>query len=165
MGLVAADLRPRRPERERLRRERALLRDRPRAARDPEALRGRRGRLLRHLQRRPRSPADARAAPLLPRARPRAGRRVPRRRGAGGLPLERRAGLPRLRARLLRRLPARPGRQQRRGALPRRRQPRARDGGRAALRRTYVCVAEPPGTWAAWTRTRNALPRRTRTTG
>ena len=43
-----------------------------------------------------------------------------------GLPLERRPRLSRLRPGLLRRLPARPGREQHRSAVPRRRQPRPR---------------------------------------
>src|SRR3954451_2937760 len=64
----------------------------------------------------PRAPGDPRAPRRLPRPRPRAGRRVLASGGGRGVPRRGRAGAAReVRPDVLRRLPTRPGRQQRRG--------------------------------------------------
>src|SRR4051794_37387469 len=124
------DVRSRHDLRPRPRRLRAVLRDRPDPARDPDELSDERvrgmGRFLAHAQRRG-PPADDRVAPRVRRtvARPRRGvlaggprRRPPRRRAARPAP-----AVP---AGLLRLVPAQPGRQQRRGGGPQRPPPAKR---------------------------------------
>src|SRR3954452_8399362 len=125
---LTGDVRSRHDLRPRPRRLRAVLRDRPDPARDPDELSDERvrrmGRFLAHAQRRG-PPADDRVAPRVRRtvARPRRGvlaggprRRPPRRRAARPAP-----AVP---AGLLRLLPAQPGRQQHRGG-PLQRRPEA----------------------------------------
>src|SRR5436189_5526979 len=65
LGLVASDLRPRRSACGRLRRERPVLRDGARAARDPESRRGERLGGVPELRRRRPETADGKPPPLL----------------------------------------------------------------------------------------------------
>src|SRR4051812_50082687 len=87
-----------------------------------------------------RAPGDPRSPRRLPRPRPRAGRGVLAGRDRRGVPRRRRAGAAHaVRPDLLRRVPARPRRQQRRGGPPR---PRARPTPRP--RRPPVGLRPPP---------------------